>query len=210
MWRGLHSPTENEAQAQRSKRKDNTSPCSSCSQVQCQISFLELCKTLCYPDFLLFDSTSSSWVSITCNQAILTNAVTLTAALYELFNKFGLFILLSFLFFSFFLFKILFLNNLYTHCGAWTYNPEIKSHMLYQLNQSGLLFSLLSKPLLCSCLHTSALGSSPFPPLMEAQSLPASSPSSTFPDYLGNLSILRTYIAFVLYICSLALSLSPN
>ena len=32
-------------------------------------------------------------------------------------------------------FKILFLNNLYTQCGARTYNPEIKNHMLYQLSQ---------------------------------------------------------------------------
>ena len=33
--------------------------------------------------------------------------------------------------------KILFLNNLYTQCGAQTHNPEIKSHMPYQLSQPG-------------------------------------------------------------------------
>ena len=30
-----------------------------------------------------------------------------------------------------FLKKILFLSDLYTQCGALTYNPEIKNHMLY-------------------------------------------------------------------------------
>ena len=30
-----------------------------------------------------------------------------------------------------------FLSNLYTQCGAWTHNPKIKSHKLYQLNQPG-------------------------------------------------------------------------
>ena len=36
-----------------------------------------------------------------------------------------------------FVFKILFLNILYTHHGVQTHNPEIKSHMLHQLNQPG-------------------------------------------------------------------------
>ena len=34
-------------------------------------------------------------------------------------------------------FKILFLSNLYTQCGAWTHNSETKSHMFYQLSQRG-------------------------------------------------------------------------
>ena len=36
------------------------------------------------------------------------------------------------------LFKILFFSsNLYTQCGAQTYNLKIKSHMLYQMSQPG-------------------------------------------------------------------------
>ena len=34
-------------------------------------------------------------------------------------------------------FKILFLSNLYTQCGAWSYNPKTKSCMLFRLNQPG-------------------------------------------------------------------------
>jgi len=37
----------------------------------------------------------------------------------------------KFLFFNFFKDFIIFLSNLYTQCGAQTYNPKIKSHMLY-------------------------------------------------------------------------------
>lgn len=33
-------------------------------------------------------------------------------------------------------FKILFWINLYTPHGAQTYNPETKSHLLYELSQS--------------------------------------------------------------------------
>ena len=33
--------------------------------------------------------------------------------------------------------KILFLGNFYTQHGAWTYNPDIKSSMLYQQSQLG-------------------------------------------------------------------------
>ena len=29
------------------------------------------------------------------------------------------------------------LNKLYAQCGAWTYDPEIKSHMVYPLSQPG-------------------------------------------------------------------------
>ena len=36
-----------------------------------------------------------------------------------------------------FIFKILFLSNLYTQCGAWAHSPEISSHMLYLLSQPG-------------------------------------------------------------------------
>ena len=41
-----------------------------------------------------------------------------------------------FLVFNFF-FKILFLSNFYTQPGALSYNPKIKSHMLYQMGQPG-------------------------------------------------------------------------
>ena len=33
--------------------------------------------------------------------------------------------------------KNLFLSHLYTQCGAWSHNPEIKSRMLHQLSQPG-------------------------------------------------------------------------
>ena len=39
--------------------------------------------------------------------------------------------------FFFFFFDVLFLSNLYTQCGAWPCNPEIKSCMLHQLRQTG-------------------------------------------------------------------------
>ena len=45
----------------------------------------------------------------------------------------------KFLFFSKIFFILLFLSTLYTQCGVQTHNPEIKSVMLYQLNQPGAL-----------------------------------------------------------------------
>ena len=32
-----------------------------------------------------------------------------------------------------------FFSNLYTHCGAWTHNPKVKSHMLFRLSWLGTL-----------------------------------------------------------------------
>ena len=40
-------------------------------------------------------------------------------------------------FLTHFFLKILFLSNLYPQCGARTHNPEIKSHELHLLSQSG-------------------------------------------------------------------------
>ena len=34
-----------------------------------------------------------------------------------------------------FLSLFIYLSNLYTKCGAQTHNPEIKSHMFFQLSQ---------------------------------------------------------------------------
>lgn len=37
----------------------------------------------------------------------------------------------------FYFISFIYLNNLYSECGARTYGPKIKSHMLFQLNQLG-------------------------------------------------------------------------
>lgn len=34
-------------------------------------------------------------------------------------------------------FKLMYLSNLYTQRGSWTHDPQIKSHMLFQLGQPG-------------------------------------------------------------------------
>ena len=46
--------------------------------------------------------------------------------------------------FFFHFLKILFLSNLYNQHGAWTYNPEVKSHMLYWLSQPGAPYQIIS------------------------------------------------------------------
>ena len=40
-------------------------------------------------------------------------------------------------FYFFFFLKILFLSHLYTQCRAWIHAPKIRSHMPFQLSQSG-------------------------------------------------------------------------
>lgn len=59
---------------------------SSCSQVWCQVSVLELCKPLYYPDLPFWIKLVHIGFLSHATKQFLTNAVTLTAALYELFN----------------------------------------------------------------------------------------------------------------------------
>lgn len=56
-------------------------------------------------------------------------------------------------YYCYYYFKILFLTNLYTHCGA--HNPEIKSHTLHQVRQPGapIWFFFFINSVLSCLLH---------------------------------------------------------
>ena len=62
----------------------------------------------------------------------------------------GLFFQIFIFFFSFFFLSIVFLSNLYTQCGAWTYNPDIQSHMLFQMSQPGVPIYFLFMEIECA------------------------------------------------------------